>query len=133
LTATSASTADLSKAANITHTGAITGTGYAGYFSKTGISTTNVGLYATASGATNNYAAIFEAGNVGIGTTTPSTPLNIASVAGNNIAVHITNSAGSFLQITDAGSKDWAIGIPDNSQALAFFQDRNVVPLERNV
>ena len=28
---------------------------------------TNVGLYATASGAQNNYAAIFNEGNVGIG------------------------------------------------------------------
>jgi hypothetical protein len=52
---------------NVSQTGAISGTGYAGYFSKTGASTTNVGLYAQASGATNNYAAIFENGNVGIG------------------------------------------------------------------
>ncbi|NCQ56079.1 hypothetical protein GW797_07630, partial [Candidatus Parcubacteria bacterium] len=68
---------DLSKTLNISHTGAITGTGYAGYFSKTGASTTNVGLYATASGATNNYAAIFESGNVGIGTTAPAQKLHV--------------------------------------------------------
>jgi hypothetical protein len=75
LTSTSASTTDLSKTLNITHTGGITGTGYAGYFSKTGASTTNVGLYATATGATNtnNYAMIFHPGNVGIGTSTPTT------------------------------------------------------------
>ena len=77
LTATSASTTDLSKTLNISHTGAITGTGYAGYFSKTGASTTNVALYATASGATNNYAAIFDSGNVGIGTTGPDYTLDV--------------------------------------------------------
>ncbi|MBP9839504.1 MAG: tail fiber domain-containing protein, partial [Candidatus Pacebacteria bacterium] len=49
-------------------------TTYGAYLSntKTGTST-NVGLYATASGGTNNYAAIFESGTVGIGTTTPDT------------------------------------------------------------
>ncbi|MDO8715221.1 MAG: hypothetical protein Q7J73_00155, partial [Dehalococcoidales bacterium] len=72
-----ATTTATSMGLNVAHTGAITGTGYAGYFSKTGASTTNVGLYATASGATNNYAAIFEAGNVGIGTTSPSQKLTI--------------------------------------------------------
>jgi hypothetical protein len=77
LTVTSASTTNLSKSLNISHTGAITGTGYAGYFSKTGASTTNVGLYATASGATYNYAAIFDSGNVGIGTTTPGYKLDV--------------------------------------------------------
>ena len=77
LTATSASTTDLSKTLNISHTGAITGTGYAGYFSKTGASTTNVALYATASGATNNYAAIFDSGNVGIGTAGPDRKLDV--------------------------------------------------------
>ncbi|KKR59146.1 MAG: Hemagluttinin family protein [Candidatus Nomurabacteria bacterium GW2011_GWF2_40_31] len=85
----SASTTASSMGLNVAHTGAITGTGYAGYFSKTGASTTNVGLYATATGATNNYAAIFEAGNVGIGTTTPGQKLDIegsieCGIAGSN-------------------------------------------------
>jgi hypothetical protein len=61
----------------VSQTGAITGTGYGGFFSKTGASTTNVGLYASASGATNNYAAIFDAGNVGIGTTSPAEKLDV--------------------------------------------------------
>ena len=39
----------------------------------TGTASTNVAGYFSASGGTNNYAAIFENGNVGIGTTTPST------------------------------------------------------------
>ena len=93
LTVASASTTDLSKTLNITHTGAITGTGYAGYFSKTGASTTNVGLYATATGATNNYAAIFEAGNVGIGTTTPTSALTVRSTDVANIRLEMLNRA----------------------------------------
>ena len=40
---------------------------------------TNVGLSVSASGGTNNYAAIFNAGNVGIGTTAPATPLVVVS------------------------------------------------------
>ncbi len=56
---------------------------YGGYFSSTSTESaggnvlTNVGLYATASGADANYAAIFEAGNVGIGTATPQAQLEI--------------------------------------------------------
>ncbi|MEK7140863.1 MAG: hypothetical protein AAB815_03700, partial [Patescibacteria group bacterium] len=53
-------------------------TTYGGYFSNTHTGTsTNVGLYATASGGTNNYAGIFEAGNVGIGTTGPGALLHL--------------------------------------------------------
>ena len=63
-------------------------TSYGGYFSSTSTRATgafalrNVGLYATASGAQNNYAAIFDQGNVGIGTTTPTARLEVN--AGNS-------------------------------------------------
>lgn len=56
---------------------------YGGYFSSTstrvaGVNDlTNIGLYATASGAQNNYAAIFENGNVGIGNTAPVEALQV--------------------------------------------------------
>lgn len=108
LTATSASTTDLSKAANITHTGVITGTGYAGYFSTTGISTTNVGLYATASGATNNYAAIFESGLVGIGTTAPEFRLTLdkgATTPDGGILAIGTYGSGNALSTSGAGTR----------------------------
>ncbi len=59
-------------------TGATSGTDYAGYFSNTGAATTNVGLYATATGGSNNYAAIFEAGRVGVGVTAPLFQLQVA-------------------------------------------------------
>ena len=50
---------------NVLQSGIIVGTGYAGYFSKTGASTINVGLYSSASGAATNWAAILD-GNVDI-------------------------------------------------------------------
>ena len=59
--------------------------GYAGYFSKTGASTTNVGLYTTASGATNNYGLIVASGNVGIGTTTPQGVLDVNGTQFNEV------------------------------------------------
>jgi hypothetical protein len=77
ITVASSATGASNKALNISQTGATTGTDYAGYFSNTGAATTNVGLYATATGATNNYAAIFEAGKVGIGTTAPTYNLDV--------------------------------------------------------
>ena len=102
LTGTSASTTDLSKTLNITHTGIITGTGYAGYFSTTGASTTNVGLYATATGATNNYAAIFEAGSVGIGTTAPT------FVNSNYAGLHVNAPTSTSVKLTNATSGETA-------------------------
>lgn len=71
------STTASNKTLEALQTGATTGTDYAGYFSNTGAATTNVGLYATASGGTNNYAAIFDGGNVGIGTAAPQAQLQI--------------------------------------------------------
>ncbi|HRH24879.1 MAG TPA: hypothetical protein PLQ20_00875, partial [Candidatus Paceibacterota bacterium] len=75
---TNSTTAD-NKTLQVSQTGATTGTDYAGYFSNTGAATTNVGLYATATGATNNYAAIFESGNVGVGDTTPTALFTVGS------------------------------------------------------
>ena len=57
---------------------ATSGTNYGGQFNSQGSGATkNIGLYATAEGATTNYAGIFDSGNVGIGTTSPETQLSI--------------------------------------------------------
>ncbi|GEM_PF-1699816 len=73
-----AAASNTQRALNVSTSGAnatSTQTTYGGYFSNThtGTDSTNIGLYATATGGTNNYAAIFEDGVVGIGTATPAT------------------------------------------------------------
>ena len=73
----STNTTTNSSAVNLNHAGAIAGTGYTLRATKTGASTTNVAGYFTATGGTNNYAGIFENGNVGIGTTTPTAKLHV--------------------------------------------------------
>ncbi len=57
---------------------ATSGTNYGGQFNSQGSGATkNIGLYATAEGATTNYAGIFDSGQVGIGTTSPKGKLNV--------------------------------------------------------
>ena len=79
-------------------------TTYGAYLSNTHTGTsTNVGLYATASGGTNNYAAIFEAGNVGIGTIAPGAKLSIAvaasTVLGEAIRLNRTEDGNRYNSI----------------------------------
>jgi len=66
---------DASSTANIVKTAvSITSSG-----AWTGTSAVGRALYVTATGATTNYAAIFEAGSVGIGTTTPTAQLHMST------------------------------------------------------
>ncbi|MGE5540691.1 MAG: hypothetical protein ACM3TU_00170 [Bacillota bacterium] len=84
--------------ASTTRIGATGGTinTYGGYFTVTGDTggtSQAVGLYASASGADSNYAAIFANGNVGIGTTSPSSLLSIqgnALFSGNLTLANLT-------------------------------------------
>ncbi len=66
-----------------------------------GTVTTSYGLYVNAmSGATNNYAGIFTGGNVGIGTATPSSFLDITQpvvTAGSPSALTVTGGAHTTL------------------------------------
>ena len=80
--ASTAAASNTQKALNVTTSGAngtSTQTTYGGYFANThtGTDSTNVAAYFSATGGTNNYAGIFENGNVGIGTATPIAMLDV--------------------------------------------------------
>lgn len=84
------------------NTGTYTGLGfYGGHFdgsswTKTGTGTiaNGYGIYVTAPTiATNNYAASFTGGNVGVGTTTPASRLEVVNTAGGYVS-------SNYLQIT---------------------------------
>ncbi len=90
---------DNQKGINVSLSGA-NGTGaqttYGAYLSNTHTGTsTNVGLYATASGGSNNYAGIFAAGNVGIGDASPTALLTV----GASDAFQV-NSSGAIAAVT---------------------------------
>lgn len=101
-----------SNAFNVSHTGTSnSGINYGAYVktngTRTAVTTTNVGGYFTASGAANNYAAIFDQGNVGIGTASPSAKLEVAG------QVKITGGspgAGKVLTSDGVGLATWAAG-----------------------
>jgi hypothetical protein len=82
---------------------------------------TNVGLYATASGGTNNYAALFPLGNVGIGTTTPSTILSVNGEAAETIGQERTalGTTGYALTVQAGGAKSLGTNLGGGSLALA--------------
>lgn len=111
---------------NIAMTG-LSGSIYGAFFTAIsgGISTsTNYGLYATASGGAANYAGIFEAGNVGIGDTAPTSKLAVSSgtlgTGGKGATFTATGPAGESatgMKIT------YGTGIMtngDTQDALAF-------------
>ncbi|MBI2271342.1 MAG: hypothetical protein HYU69_13445 [Bacteroidetes bacterium] len=68
-----------------------------------GTSALNIGLNVNATGGTTNYAALFNGGNVGVGTSTPSTALNVygtlqtGPTSGGSSKVLLGNNAGYQL------------------------------------
>ena len=95
-----------------------------------GSGTTNAyGIYDQApQGATNNYAAAFLGGNVGIGTTNPSSPLTIQATSNWGVAKVIgngTNVESSLAfhssNISDASPGDWLVGVNINSSPTNTF------------
>ena len=59
--------------------------------------TKNIGLQVTAEGASTNYAAIFENGNVGIGTTSPNKALTV--YGGNDNGIWIDSQGGQYTSL----------------------------------
>ncbi|MDP2665770.1 MAG: hypothetical protein Q8P23_04035, partial [bacterium] len=109
-------------------------TTYGAYLSNAHTGTSNnVGLYATATGGTNNYAAIFESGNVGIGTTSPSAMLSLygttnalrLSYDATNYSTLSADSTGQ-LQIKGASVYDASLTLGSNAaNNVAIIFDDN--------
>ena len=59
---------------------------------------TSRGLYATATGGANNYAAIFDQGNVGIGTTSPAATLEVKGT------FRLTNASSNWITFQPNGT-----------------------------
>ncbi len=85
---------------------ATTGTGYGFRAYKTGAGTTNVAGYFSASGGGANYAGIFEQGNVGIGTTTPTALLHLHAMTNPLIQINTATSDvdGALIRFTESGN-----------------------------
>lgn len=92
LSVTSSSTTADNKAISISQTGATIGTDYGLYVTNTGVGTTNVGGYFSASGGTTNYGVLIDAGDgifddnlvVGGSTSRTETLLNSGFVLGGD-------------------------------------------------
>ena len=112
-------TAD-TKGLHIGNSGAVTtgsGIGYGLWSQKTGASTTNVAGYFTATGATNNYAGIFDQGNVGIGTTAPVSTLDIngsfaSAITSISSATTLTGAHSTVIATPPAAGSNYNITLP---------------------
>lgn len=93
LTVSSTSVTANTNGISVSHTGAVSGTGTAGAFVKSGASTTNVAIYGSASGATNNYGLIIQNGSTGLGTSAPSTFLHVVQPTINSEVFRIESIA----------------------------------------
>jgi hypothetical protein len=104
-----------------------TQTTYGAYISNAhaGATSTNVALYAEATGGTSaNYAAIFNAGNVGIGTAAPVSTLEIAPAG--TLAV----PQGTAPSVSKAGQV--AVDVTDD-QFVYYGTAKRVLPYERTI
>jgi len=93
------STTDTAAGVYIQRTGNVTGTSYGQYVTTTGASTTNIGLYVTVSGATNNYG-IISTGPVGAGVSTVTTGYFLEVL--NAVRISSTTQSARFDCITTA-------------------------------
>lgn len=108
LTVNDSGTAANRRALEVNQSGAVAGTGYAIYATKTGASTVNVGGYFSASGGTANYALVVPAGggSVGIGTATPTAGAALDIVGGIRLDIPVVAGGAAVRYNPGAGNRD---------------------------
>jgi len=114
----------VSSGANATASQTVTGQTIS--VTNTGTTNTNVGLNVTASGATNNYAALFT-GRVGIGTAAPAYNLEVSGTAYISGAV-VTASLTPFGGINGGVNNAYDIGVT-NAFRTGYFGTSVQAPL----
>lgn len=129
--------------ANSTSTQTTTGANFSN--THTGTSSTNIGINVTASGGSNNYAAIFPSGNVGVGTSAPSSLFQVRTInpvmslkqATTNQDWQLRGNSGDGLSsngfnIFDATNSHTRIRITAsaNSPQFYFGNDDEAIPSE---
>ncbi|WP_291285174.1 hypothetical protein [Flavobacterium sp.] len=82
-----------------------------------GANKSNIGLWINAKNALNNYAAVFENGNVGIGTTTPVAKLHINNGANTDAAVLATSTENNKLIVSSGVTQ------PANTSTFRITQE----------
>jgi hypothetical protein len=87
------------------------GTGSKGYgiiVYATGTGSPNTALFATAFNGENNYAGIFDRGNVGIGTGSPTATLEIAKTDGIP-RLRLVGSTAPGIEFHNTSARDWLV------------------------
>jgi len=98
------------------------GTAYGLYGTATGAATTNYGGYFSATGASNNYGLVVPNGNVGIGTTTPLSLLQVGSAATSQIAPGL----GTYGQVAIRASEQLlSFGLSNSDPWASWIQSSN--------
>ena len=107
-TSTAGGASGVSKLLDISRSGTNANASHTAYglysaVTNTGTTSTNVGGYFSASGATNNYGLIVENGNMGIGTTAPTYKLQVVGEINTNDDLQLTGAAGTGVKYYNAG------------------------------
>lgn len=117
-----------SKGLSVNNTGVSSTKNYGAYVMTTGTGNVNVAGYFNAENATENYAGIFENGNVGVGTTQPVAKLEVVTDGSNGADKAIyaettgNGAAGSFV-IANPVNNDNAVYAATDGTGNALYAE----------